>query len=138
MLVLPGGRPKVTYPQPPPGQLVLRRRHLAVTNDEDLLQRQQCGQLGVLAERLELRHIVRAIPSSTTQGVKPHWHPTITSGQRKQFELLYPLPLGVVAWLQVRNRILPRLLREQPSKLDRHRIGVQAAQVDSVFPCGSG
>ena len=72
MLVLHRGRPNVAYPQPQPGQLVLRRRHLAVANDEDLLQRQQRGQLGVLAERLELWHIVRAVPSSAAQGVKPH------------------------------------------------------------------
>jgi hypothetical protein len=91
----------------------------------------------VLAERLELRHIARAVSSPTAQGVKPHRHPTIAGRQRKQLELLHPFPLGVVARLQARHGFITPLLREQPGKLDRHRIGVQAAQVDFVLSCCS-
>ena len=39
MTVLHGRRPNVAHPQAQPGQLVVHCRHLAVANDDDLLQR---------------------------------------------------------------------------------------------------
>ena len=71
VMVLHRRRPNVAHSQPQPGQLVLLCGHLAVAQNDDLIQGQQRCQLRMVTESLKLGDVVRTVSLSTTQRIKP-------------------------------------------------------------------
>jgi hypothetical protein len=62
----------VAQVQAQPGQLVLRRGHLAVANEDNVCQRQEARQASLLTEGRQLWRVGRTVAGATRQHVKPH------------------------------------------------------------------
>jgi hypothetical protein len=70
--------------QPQPGQLILRRGHLPVADEDNVLQRQKASQSGMVAEGRKLGRVGRAVAGTTRQHGKPYWQAPIASRQGKK------------------------------------------------------
>ena len=132
VMVLQGYGTDVAQIQAQPGQLIIRRRHFAVANEDDVLQRQKASQSGMIAEGRELGRVGRAVASAARQHVKPHWQASIASSQGKQLQLLQPLPRRVVPRLQARRSFNGRLLRKQTRKSHGHGVRMETMQVELI------
>ena len=118
--------------RPQPDELVFLRRHLPVSEDNHFLQRQQSGQLRMLAEGFKLRYIGRTVSVATVEGIKPDRQTAITGRQGEQLELLDPFALGIVPLLQPRHALIIRLVGKQSGKLDGHGIRMKPTQVYTI------
>src|SRR3989442_5122137 len=84
LLVLPRYGTDVAQIQAQPGQLVFRRGHLAVANEDRVLQRQEVRQPDMCAEGRKLGGVCRAISGAAMQHVKPHRQAPIASSQGEE------------------------------------------------------
>jgi hypothetical protein len=88
VMVLHRDGANVAQAQAQPGQLVLLGGHLAIAEKDDLLQRQEVGQPGMLSEGGKLGGVSCAIPGAAIQSIEPHRQPPVTGGQGEELQLL--------------------------------------------------